>query len=302
MTVEKFLQYIQFELRLSQLTVSSYKNDIQQFVAFVTAGGKRDFDATSISSHDVRAWIVDLSNRGISPRSIRRKVQAVRAYYRYLQRNQTVETNPAMDVELSKLPKRLPGIVRDKNLDMLLDAELDETDFEAVRDRLVLMMLYETGLRRAELIGLRDADVDTHEGSLKVLGKRNKERIVPFGNELARLITHYRQLRDDKHAGTEPFFITSRGNALYPSLVYHIVHDNLAQVGGGTQLSPHVLRHSFASTLLNHGAQLNSVKELLGHSSLAATQVYTHVTFSELKNNYKHAHPRALKKEVNHGS
>lgn len=302
MTIERFLQYIEFELRLSRHTVSSYRNDLQQFTDYVTAGGKHRLDVATISTHDVRAWIVDLSNRGISPRSIRRKVQAVRAYFRYLQREGVVTSNPALDVELSKLPKRLPGTVREKNLDSLLDAELDETDAEAVRDRLVLMMLYETGLRRAELIGLRDADVDTRAGSLKVLGKRNKERIVPFGDELARLIDRYRELRDRQWAGSETLFVTAGGKALYPSLVYHIVHDALAQVGGGTQLSPHVLRHSFASTMLNHGAELNSVKELLGHSSLAATQVYTHVTFSELINNYKHAHPRALKKEVNHGS
>lgn len=302
MPIEKFVQHIQYEMNLSPLTVASYRRDLEQFVAFVTADGKRAFDAAGIDSQDVRAWIVSLSRKGISARSIRRKVQALRAYYRYLQRQGEVDGNPAAEVELSKLPKRLPVMVRESNLDTLLDAPLDEADFVAVRDRLVVMMLYETGIRRAELIGLRDADVDLEAATIKVLGKRNKHRIVPIGKELGMLIEDYRGLRDAQSGTTGAFFVTPKGRQLYPSIVYHIVHDSLAQVGGGSKLSPHVLRHTFASSMLNHGAQLNSVKELLGHASLAATQVYTHVTFSELKNNYKLAHPRAQKKEVNHGS
>ncbi len=296
MPIEKFAQHIQYEMNLSPLTVASYRRDLEQFVAFVTADGKRAFDAASIDSQDVRAWIVSLSRRGIAARSIRRKVQALRAYYRYLQRQGVVESNPAAEVELSKLPKRLPAMVRETSLDTLLDAPLDATDFVAVRDRLVVMMLYETGIRRAELIGLRDADVDLEASTIKVLGKRNKHRIVPIGKELGTLIEDYRGLRDSQAGATDAFFVTPKGRQLYPSIVYHIVHDSLAQVGGGSKLSPHVLRHTFASSMLNHGAQLNSVKELLGHASLAATQVYTHVTFSELKNNYKLAHPRAQKK------
>lgn len=296
MPIEKFAQHIQYEMNLSPLTVASYRRDLEQFVAFVTADGKRAFDAASIDSQDVRAWIVSLSRRGIAARSIRRKVQALRAYYRYLQRQGVVESNPAAEVELSKLPKRLPAMVRETSLDTLLDAPLDATDFVAVRDRLVVMMLYETGIRRAELIGLRDADVDLEASTIKVLGKRNKHRIVPIGKELGTLIEDYRGLRDSQAGTTDAFFVTPKGQQLYPSIVYHIVHDSLAQVGGGSKLSPHVLRHTFASSMLNHGAQLNSVKELLGHASLAATQVYTHVTFSELKNNYKLAHPRAQKK------
>jgi integrase/recombinase XerC len=302
MTIEKFLQYIQYEVNLSPLTVKAYKRDLEQFEDFVTAHGKRRWDVASTGTADVRAWVVELSKRGVSPRSVRRKVQALRAYFRWLQREGAIAENPAADVELSKVPKQLPAMVREKNLDTLLDAPLDEADFAAVRDRLVVMMLYETGIRRAELIGLRDADVDTRAASLKVLGKRNKHRIVPFGAELGRLIDDYRHLRAAQCGPTDAFFVTAKGRGLYPSIVYNIVHDSLAQVGGGSKLSPHVLRHTFASSMLNHGAQLNSVKELLGHASLAATQVYTHVTFSELKNNYKLAHPRAQKKEVNHGS
>ena len=302
MTIEKFLQYIQYEVNLSPLTVVSYKRDLEQFSDFVTAHGKRRWDVASTGTADVRAWVVELSKQGIAPRSVRRKVQALRAYFRWLQREGVMIENPAADVELSKLPKQLPAMVREKNLDALLDAPLDDTDFVAVRDRLVVMMLYETGIRRAELIGLRDVDVDTQAASLKVLGKRNKHRIVPFGSELGRLIDDYRNLRDARCGTTGAFFVTPKGRGLYPSIVYNIVHDSLAQVGGGSKFSPHVLRHTFASSMLNHGAQLNSVKELLGHASLAATQVYTHVTFSELKNNYKLAHPRAQKKEVNHGS
>ena len=302
MTIEKFLQYIGYELRLSPHTVTSYKRDLEQFRDFVTGHGKREWDVASTTTADVRAWIVDLSRQGLASRSIRRKVQALRAYFRWLQREGVVQENPAADVELSKLPKQLPAMVREKNLDSLLDSPLDDADFVDVRNRLVVMMLYETGIRRAELIGLQDADVDTRAASLKVLGKRNKHRIVPFGAELGSLIEQYRDLRQAQCGSTDAFFVTPKGRRFYPSIVYRIVHESLAQVGGGSKLSPHVLRHTFASSMLNHGAQLNSVKELLGHSSLAATQVYTHVTFSELKNNYKLAHPRAQKKEVNHGS
>ena len=170
------------------------------------------------------------------------------------------------------------------------------SDFTAVRDRLVVMMLYETGIRRAELIGLKDCNVDTAKCEIKVHGKRDKDRIVPFGAELKEWIDAYRVLRDTECRGNETFFVRPDGKPLYSTLVYRIVHEALIEAGGCSKFSPHVLRHSFASALLNNGAQLMSVKELLGHESLASTQVYTHITFSELKDNYKHAHPRALKK------
>lgn len=295
MQIDDFLQYIRYELNLSTCTVNSYGIDLKQFADFLT-DGKRELDAASVTTGDVRAWMVDLSRKGDCARSLRRKIQAVRAFYKYLLKRGTVSDNPAADIDLAKIPKRLPQYMREKNMDTLLGEEVDMNDFTAVRDRLIVMMFYETGIRRAELIGLLDCNVDTAKCEIKVHGKRDKDRIVPFGDELRSWIENYRKLRDAAAGKCETFFVRPGGEALYPTLVYKVVHESLATVGGCSKLSPHVLRHSFASSMLNNGAQLNSVKELLGHESLAATQVYTHITFSELKQNYKLAHPRALKK------
>ena len=301
--VEDFLRYIRYELNLSACTVSAYEQDLKQLQQFLSPD-ENEFDPLSVTSGDLRAWIVNLDAHGIKARSIRRKEQAVRSFFQFLLKRGLVKSNPAAELELAKFKKPLPSYVRIDNMNALLDGDIDETDFKLVRDRLIIMMLYETGIRRAELIGLKDADVDVPKRELKVLGKRNKERVVPFGDELADAITAYRRLRSATIGldRTERFFVRENGDELYASLVYRTVHSLLATVGGGRKLSPHVLRHTFASAMLNNGAELNSVKEILGHESLAATQVYTHITFSELKTNYKHAHPRALKKEVHYGS
>ena len=301
--VDDFLKYIRYELNLSACTVSAYRQDLMQLQQFLSPD-EDEFDPVSVTTNDLRAWVVDLDAHGIKARSIRRKEQAARAFFRFLVKRGFVKVNPAAELELAKFKKPLPSYVRVDVMDELLDSKVDEADFKAVRDRLIVMMLYETGIRRAELIGLKDVDVDAAKQELKVLGKRNKERVVPFGRELADAIEAYRRLRTATIGFERPerFFVRENGDELYASLVYRTVHSLLATVGGGRKLSPHVLRHTFASAMLNNGAELNSVKEILGHESLAATQVYTHITFSELKTNYKHAHPRALKKEVQYGS
>ncbi len=291
---EHFLQHLRLELNHSQLTVAAYGADLSLFERFLAPGG--DFDAESVTAADVRAWLVNRSAHGDGPRTLRRRVQALRAFYKYLMQRGLAATNPAADVELAKVPQRLPHVMRPRGMDAVLDVEVDVTDFAAVRDHLIVMMLYETGIRRAELIGLLDRNVSTTSCEIKVHGKRDKERVVPFGDELRSWIERYRALRDESVGTVENFFVTATGRPLYPSLVYQVVHTRLAAVGGAGQYSPHVLRHSFASALLADGAGINSVKELLGHESLAATQVYTHVTLSELKHNYKLAHPRAIKK------
>ena len=299
MIIEDFLTYLRYELNLSAYTVLCYKNDLGQLVEFLSRGEESEFEPESVTAADVRAWIAWLSKRGIASRSIRRKVQAVRAYYKYLMRRGIAEENPAAEAELAKVRRRLPQVVREKNINELLDEEIDESDFESVRDKLIMMMFYETGMRRAELIGLKDSDVSVEVGELKVLGKRDKERIIPFGSELSHMISLYRRLRDER-AGEEisqgRFFVRENGEPLYPMIVHRLVKRKLDEVGGSERRSPHVLRHTFASAMLNGGAKLSSVKELLGHESLAATQVYTHITFGDLKSNYEHAHPRALKK------
>lgn len=293
--IEQFLQYLSHELNYSPLTVAAYRNDLKQWSDALTAG-KEQLDLGSVTAGDIRAWMVTRADSGDCARTLRRKVQSVRALYRYLMKRAVVKENPAADVELARIAKPLPSHVRETSMNALLDAEVDMTDFTAVRDHLLLMMLYETGMRRAELIGLKDACIDTGRGELKVHGKRDKDRVIPFGHELRQWIERYRTLRSELGVTDEEFFTRPGGGRLYPSLVYNIVHEALKSVGGTSKMSPHVLRHTFASVMLNSGAGLESVKEILGHESLATTQIYTHITFSELKDNYKHAHPRAIKK------
>ncbi|MDY6293693.1 MAG: tyrosine-type recombinase/integrase [Bacteroidales bacterium] len=293
--IDNYLQFIRLEKNLSPHTVVAYRCDLEQWEQFLT-GGKEALDVKSVTTGDIRAWMLHLNKQGDSARTMRRKVQAVRSFYKWLMKQGMVSDSPAAAVELARIPKRLPQLVRSSSMDELLDQEIDETDFVQVRNRLIVMMLYETGMRRAELLDLLDRNVDTASGELKVHGKRDKDRIIPFGTELAQAIDSYRLLRDELVRGCEHFFVKEDGNPLYPMLVYRIVHRALQEVGVTSKRSPHVLRHSFATAMLNDGAAINSVKELLGHESLATTQIYTHVTFSELKNNYKLAHPRALNK------
>ena len=286
-TVERFLQYLRYERNLSWRTVVTYRGNLVQWEEYMTVAG-RPLDVISVTAADIRQWLVSRSAQGDGPATLRLKLQALRSLYRYLLRCGEVTVNPAA--------KPLPKFVREKTVDAVLDADLDQDDFAQVRDRLVVMLFYETGIRLSELIGLQDVAVDVDKRELKVRGKRDKDRIVPFGDELAQSITRYRQLRAAVPVECGNLLVTAKGRPLYPSLVYHVVHDSLARAGATGKLSPHVLRHTFASVMLNGGAQLNSVKELLGHESLAATQVYTHVTLSELQHNYELAHPRALKK------
>ena len=303
MMIEGFLKYLRYELNYSVHTVLSYGNDLRQFAEFLTRGDSEQLRLDDVSTNDIREWMMSLSNAGDCQRTIRRKVQSVRALYKYMQRLALIDRNPATMVELAKLPKRLPTYVRSENINALLDQDIDLADFTAVRNKLMLMMFYETGIRRAELIGLSDVNVDASAMQIKVHGKRNKDRIVPFGSELLEWIVRYRELRSQQVAAVcDAFFVRPNGKALYPSLVYNVVHDALQAAGGTDKFSPHVLRHSFASAMLNNGAQLNNVKELLGHEPLAATQIYTHITFSELKDNYQSAHPRALKNGGHYGN
>ena len=293
-TITQFATHLLVELNRSQLTVASYSRDLKQFAQFLAGDDEPQW--SSVAVNDVRAWLVQRSSQGDTPRTLRRKVQSVRALYHWLMRRGMAQGNPAADVELARMPRQLPHVLRTQAIDSLLDQPVDMGDFTQVRDHLMLLMFYTTGLRRAELIGLQDGAVDTAARQLKVHGKRDKDRIVPFGPELAQWVERYRRVRDEQVGRTQLFFARHDGKPLYPALVYRVVHGALMTVGGSDQLSPHVLRHTFASAMLNDGADLTSVKELLGHESLAATQVYTHITLSELKSHYKLAHPRALKK------
>lgn len=290
MLVESFLRYIRYEKNLSTHTVLSYKNDLFQFKTFLETLAP-GCELQQVTPEHVREWIASLSEDGLSARSIARKVSSLRAFYRYLTVQSVVTGSPVKEVRVPKVRKKLPVYLRRDTMDELLDDVSYGDGFEGVRDKLIIEMFYNTGIRRAELIGLRDDDVRPDE--IKVTGKRNKQRLVPYGAELAGMIADYRKARSEAgFPASEYFFIKKDGEPLYPQLVYRVVKRALSQVSTLEKRSPHVLRHTFASVMLNNGAGLNSVKELLGHQSLASTEVYTHITFEELKQSYNQAFPK----------
>ncbi len=297
MLLDSFFTYIRCELNFSVHTVSSYKTDLKQWSDYCTDSGKQEFNPLDVTTSDLRQWISTLASADMATRTVRRKVQAVRAFYRYLMKFHGLETNPAADLTMARVEKSLPVYIRPAETNGILSEEWDHDDYLATRDRLIALMFYSTGMRCSELMTLLDADVNTPRGELKVLGKRNKERIIPFGKELGEIITLYRQLRDDIVENPEPqFFLRPTGEPLYRKLIYNIIHRTFNGRVHSSRQSPHVLRHSFATDMLNNGADINAVQQLLGHQSLATTQIYTHITYRELKHNYELAHPRALKK------
>lgn len=295
--VESFLTYIRCELNLSALTVLSYGRNLRQWTEFATGGRPDSFDPFSVTPSDLRVWIAHLAAAGNSPRTLRLKVQTLRAFFRYLMKQHGLKSNPAAELQLAKTDRPLPVFVRPAETAAILDAEIPDTgSFTDVRNHLMLLMLYSTGMRSAELQSLLDADVDTSAMRLKVLGKRNKERIIPFGPELAQAVNRYRAVRDAQlpRPLSPELFLRPDGSPLYRRLIYKIIHDMLAEGGAhAARLSPHVMRHSFATDMLNNGADLSAVQHLLGHSSLATTQIYTHISYRELRRDYLAAHPRA---------
>lgn len=297
--IRQFLSHLVSELGYSAHTVEAYGRDLRQWADFATGGKPETLRPVDVSRSDLRLWVASLASSHISPRTIKRKVSSLRSFYRYLLRNGEVKVNPAAGLTLPKPSKVLPVYVRHEETESILDTPVAPDDFASVRDRLILDILYSTGMRCSELISLRDADVDTARGELKVLGKRNKERIIPFGKDLADAIDAYRATRRRETGIDRPdtFFIRADGSPLYPMLVERIVKEALTGHTHATRLSPHTLRHSFATDMLNNGADLSGLQKLLGHASLETTQVYTHITYRELKQNYKLAHPRAQKNQ-----
>lgn len=296
--LQKFLKYVRYEKNYSSHTVLSYNNDLSQFEEYLQTLSE-EMTFAMVDTDIIRNYVVWLMEQKISPRSVGRKLSALRTFYKYLVKEGIVDSSPADAVVKPKEPKPLPMFVKPAEMNTLLDGfeEEQEGEFVSVRNKLILDMLYQTGMRRAELLNLRDCDIDFSAMTIKVTGKRNKQRLIPFGDRLMNEIKNYLQVREKEIKGSVPaLFVRENGKSLYPQLVYRVVKSNLAKVSTLSKLSPHVLRHTFASTMLNNGSDIDSVKELLGHSSLTSTQVYTHITFEELKRNYNHAHPRALKK------
>ncbi|MBO7053965.1 MAG: tyrosine-type recombinase/integrase [Bacteroidales bacterium] len=284
--LHSFLTYLEFEKKGSKYTVLSYKNDILHFFKHIG-----DVNLSDVTSRDVRAWVSVLSEEGIAPRSINRKLTAVRSFFYFLQRQGKLTQNVARKVHTLKAKKRLPFFVEEEKMTTLLDKIEFANDFAGLRDKVVIELLYTTGIRRSELLGLTPKSIDWAESSLKVLGKRKKERIIPLLPECASLIKEYLQERE-KISQCDFLIETDTGEKPYANLIYRIVHKYLGEVTTIDKKSPHVLRHSFATHLLNNGADINDIKELLGHASLAATQIYTHNSFEKLKKVYKQAHPR----------
>jgi len=296
---DSFYRYLAGEAARSPLTVTAYRRDIEDLREFRrTDLGLGESDPRTTSLSELRMWVASLAEKKMSTVTIVRKIQSVRAFFRYLCRRQGMTENPAERLSTPRLPKELPTFMRqEQTMEKIDTLDADSDDFTEARNALMLTMFYSTGMRAAELIGLRDDAVNTAKGELKVLGKRNKERIIPFGHELSTMIEHYRQLRAEilPDEPPETFFVRPDGSPVYYQLVYRTIHSALEGVNIPRR-SPHILRHSFATDMLNNGADLMAVQKLLGHASLATTQRYTHLSYKELQNNYKLAHPRAQKK------
>ena len=295
MLVDSFLDYLRYERNYSNYTIEAYSKDLRQFEEYVKLNKESVFVPGDVDADLVRSWIVSLMDEKISPVSVNRKLSSLKSFFKFLMKQGSISVNPLMLITGPNTKKPLPYFVRDKEMELLLDGDGFDEDFEGVRDRLILEMLYDTGIRRSELIGIQDSDVDFGAMQIRVTGKRNKQRLIPFAEGLKNLIQAYTEVRN-REVGSESgwFFVRKNGEQLSAGIVYTIVKNKLSEIPTLAKRSPHVLRHSFATSMLNNGAELNAVKELLGHSSLASTSVYTHTTFEELKKVY-HAHPRAKK-------
>lgn len=289
-----FLSYLAHEKRYSEHTIKAYRNDITQFQAYLLSFYDTD-DLLSVSTVIARSWLVSLMESGLSVRSVNRKLVTLRAFYSYLQLQSLFSANPFTSVKSIPQSKRLPAYVPEEAMDRLLDTIEFPEGFYGLRDKVVLELLYQTGIRRAELIGLKTLDFDKQHRQLKVFGKRRKERIIPLTNSMVELLTVYMQARDSAFQGQamEPLFVTDSGSMLYAKWVYRKVTHYLSMVTTISKKSPHIIRHSFATIMLNNGADLTAVKELLGHSSLSSTSIYTHNSIEQLKKTHKLAHPRA---------
>ena len=295
--VDSFIRYVRFEKRYSDHTVTAYENDLKQLTAFINSELTENKVIQELNQKDLRFWIIFLSEQGLSNKSINRKIASVKSYFKFLLIRDIITDNPTSRLKPLKSEKKLPVFIKENEMSWLLDqVEFHEkTPFESIRNQLIFELLYGTGIRLSELKGLKIENISFYNNSIKVLGKRNKERLIPMNPNLVRIIRSYLKERQLLKQIEDPayFLLTNKGKSLYPMLIQRVVKKYVMQVSSITKKSPHVLRHTFATHLLNKGADLNSVKDLLGHSSLAATQVYTHNTLSKLKTVFDQAHPKA---------
>jgi integrase/recombinase XerC len=302
MIYEGFVRFLKFEKRYSSHTVTSYINDVNQFMDFLQSEYtfiiESEVDYISINTKQVRNWVVSLVEDKQQASSIKRKVSALKTFFKTLQINGIIKNNPADKISTPKIPERLPKFISEKSITQLYEnkVELFEDTYDGQLQFIIIELLYGTGIRRDELINIKLTDINWAKKELKILGKGNKERILPLGKEIINLLSEYVEIRNSKIENSEVFtylLITSKGEKLYPNYVYRTVKKYLSLCSTVEKKSPHILRHSFATHLSNNGAKLNDIKELLGHSSLASTQIYTHNTIEQLKEIYKLAHPKA---------
>jgi integrase/recombinase XerC len=300
MLKDKYIDYLTFEKRYSAHTILAYRTDLVDFTGFLSQ--QYNFHDLLQADHSlIRSWLISLIDRKVSARSITRKLSTLKSFYRYCQKQGLLSVNPMLKVVAPRVSKQLPVFLTRDNLSKLLDTVAFADGFHGCRDKMIITLFYATGIRRAELVQIKTSDLNLEAGTIKVLGKRNKERIVPLGEKVVSMLKEYELARnsfliENKYKAennTYSLFVTSKGLPVYPRLIHDIVHKYLSLTASNSKLSPHVLRHSFATHMLDDGADLNAIKEILGHSSLAATQVYTHNTIEKLKTIYKQAHPRA---------
>jgi integrase/recombinase XerC len=294
---QSFLEYIEFEKRFSQHTTLAYTNDLAQFNKFIIENQQLT-SIEDVKHLHIRAWIVSMMEAKVTPRSINRKLSCLKSYFKFLKTRSHISQNPMLKVIAPKMPKRLPQYVTEQNMDQLLHQIDFKEGFAGTRDKLIIELLYATGIRRSELIGLKISDVSTASGTIKVLGKGNKERILPLVPSVLNILMEYIELRKETfQTDKNDLFLTNKGESLSVDFVYHTVKKNLSKVTTIEQRSPHVLRHTFATHLSENGADIKAVKELLGHASLAATQIYTHNSIERLRKVYDQAHPRAVNED-----
>lgn len=290
-----YLAYLRYEKRSSEHTVVSYQNDIVQFTDFLQ-NINSSVDLLAVTPDKIRAWVIHLAEEEITSRSINRKLSALRSFYHYHTRIGNISNSPMDTISAPKLSKRLPCFLEENETEKLFGPDLFSNTYQGWRDRTIIELFYATGIRISELINLTFDKVNLYDNTIKVLGKRNKEREIPFGNTFKNCYQSYVNFYDEKfngHTKSSYIFVTDKANKVYPKFVYSIVRKYLDMVTAIDKRSPHVLRHTFATHLLNRGADINAIKEILGHSSLSATQVYTHNSIEKLKSIYQTAHPRA---------
>lgn len=293
MSLKAFSEYLALEKNYSQHTVLAYIRDLEMFQEFLNENHNSEI-IENVDYSEIRQWIVELVNGGLSNRTINRKVSSLNSYYKFLQKSQQLEANPLRKHKALKVGKKVQLPFSKEELKQVLEGSIEVVDFESARNRLIIELFYATGIRRIELVNIKLSDLDLSKNQIKVLGKRNKERYMPLLSSLVNTLDIYLSYRNSlpKITDKEYLFLTKKGVKIYEMLVYRIINKYFSVASSKAKCSPHVLRHSFATHLLNEGADLNAVKELLGHTSLAATQVYTHNSISELKKVYAKSHPR----------